>query len=181
MTTRRFASGSWWTCRFRDGCLNQRWFRSLEDAREIIEAFEDYLSDTFSNDYDNDADVAIRALISEFNSAFPDNGQGIRTITTHLVNFVDTEVEIESLKKADSKTVKYVTNGTFETYKQFIRYAKIAAFFIKKLTPFANPDHKLDVDDYLDKDDDQLIAFFEERIGYLNRLLLKLEQVYDQI
>ena len=28
--------------KFRDGCLNQRWFTSLEDAREIIDAWRDY-------------------------------------------------------------------------------------------------------------------------------------------
>ena len=29
--------------RLRDGCLNQQWFQSLEDAREIIDAWrEDY-------------------------------------------------------------------------------------------------------------------------------------------
>lgn len=104
----------------------------------------------FAEKKDKATDQDIEDLYATYNKSLPNNGNGVRVVTTFLKSFVDLEIYFEKYSISESNFKKLKLHPEIKDYATFRNYLKGSAVFIRKLTPWATAKDNTLEKDYVD-------------------------------
>ncbi|MEM7104672.1 MAG: hypothetical protein AAF502_16160 [Bacteroidota bacterium] len=125
----------------------------LEKAYEHIEAVEEAIEEwdqhmeTPSTGGRRGA-VVLPDLEDIYNSNLPGNSHGVRSVTTLLKAFRQILNKLRKANLDNEDGYGLLEMPFIDSYRDFLRYNKLASKFIKVLTPWANPSGKIKASDY---------------------------------